>query len=479
MAGQQRSIQAVRDQLAEAAAPRQRPATRPGVNAAATPGRAAAAGVTLLSPPDGRPWTPRSSGRIIPSRFTSAQWGNQALIEFRAGRGDAALAAVDNAAALDPDHRDRWAALRRRIRELRTVPAGTPLLDNGDIDESTPEARRVGFEARVTAAWGSPTPAQCSCCCARPEWSSPRWNSTGCGDDPARRPHCRDHGPLRRPPRPHRPPTPPPSRDVLATAGALHNRNGLADHGGIVAASPHTAHTDAARQDSVAPSTAGSGGGCRPGDAAGTLRLDGPMRQLVADTPPPGADVVDGATRTGHRPGGVAGVADRAACGLRGLPGLGSGGCGGRPGRLLNQAPGQDASAHLHSGTSADSARAPRPLTPASRASRERGRIRRPSPPRTVSRRVPPPASSDGATAVDGAAVRPAASSARPPGHSRRGRGAARCDEQHQRPTHVGSSNSQATSRPGWYRRGKPPAHPGDAVTLSSSGTGGTTPALI
>ena len=105
--GQQRSIQAVRDQLAEAAAPRQRPATRPGVTAAATPGRAGAAGVTLLSPPDGRPWTPRSSGRIIPSRFTFAQWGNQALYEFRAGRGDAALAAVDNAAALDPDHRDR------------------------------------------------------------------------------------------------------------------------------------------------------------------------------------------------------------------------------------------------------------------------------------------------------------------------------------------------------------------------------------
>ena len=195
---------------------------------------------------------------------------------------------------------------------------------------------------------------------------------------------------------------------MLATAGALHNRNGLADHGGIVAASPHTAHTDAARQDSVAPSTAG------PAEVAGaatppTLRLDGPMRQLVADTPPPGADVVDGATLTVTDPVALRAwlTAQRAVyedsrAGERRLWRA--------AGRLLNQVPGQDASAHLHSGTSADSA--------ASTADSSVARTTRTGPhpaavaTATVSRRVPPPASSDGATAVDGAAVRPVTGSA-------------------------------------------------------------------
>ena len=149
----QRVIENVRAKLVEAALPRQRPATPPVPADSAAPDRAAAAELPHVQPRDGQPWTPRPDGRVIPARLTALQWGNQAQFEYRAGRLDAALDAADNAAALDPEHPTRWPRLRRRIRGLPTVPAETPLLDNGDVDETTPEARRVGFQARVTAAW--------------------------------------------------------------------------------------------------------------------------------------------------------------------------------------------------------------------------------------------------------------------------------------------------------------------------------------
>ena len=170
----------------------------------------------------------------------------------------AALAELDNALDIiggnlqpgigDAQERARWRGQQRAIQNVRAklveaaasrqrpasrpgVTAAATLLDNGDLDESTPEARRVAFEARATAAWGvSDTDAMLALLreagVEQPEVELDRLRQRLRPADHvaaimARYDAHQAHT---------RPASPPPSRNVLATAGTLHNRHGLADH---------------------------------------------------------------------------------------------------------------------------------------------------------------------------------------------------------------------------------------------------------
>ena len=230
--GQQRSIQAVRDQLAEAAAPRQPPhpsqhqrrrhprprGCRRGDPPVAT--RRTSLDAEVQRPDHSEPVHLRTVGQPGAHRVQGRQRGCCARRRRqRRGARPRPPRSLGGAAPADP----RTAHGARR----------TTLLDNGDIDESRPEARRVAIEARATAARGvCDTDAMLALLreagVEQPEVELDRLRQRLRPADHvaaimARYDAHQAHT---------RPASPRPSRDVLATAGTLHNRHGLADHGG-------------------------------------------------------------------------------------------------------------------------------------------------------------------------------------------------------------------------------------------------------